>query len=50
MLVGRDGTIHAAWSWGSRRHIKYAAVTEDWIRGPRVSRGVGDDGIHFRLG
>ena len=33
ILQDRSGLLHAAWSWGDRRHIKYASFTEDWIRG-----------------
>ena len=47
MLQGRDGLIHTAWSWGSRSQVKYAAVTEGWIRGSRISRGIDDEGKHF---
>ena len=44
IMQGQDGTIHAAWSWGSRRQVKYAAVTEAWIRGERTCRGIDDLG------
>lgn len=47
MMQGRDGTIHTAWSWGSRSQIKYAAVTEDWIRGECTCKGIDDKGKHY---
>ena len=49
MMAGCDGTIHAAWSWGNRRQVKYASFTEAWIRGKRVEKGIGNDGCHFCL-
>lgn len=33
MIQGKNGTIHAAYSFGSRVCIKYAAFTEEWIVG-----------------
>ncbi len=47
IMQGRDGVIHTAWTWGSRSQIKYCAITEEWIRGARVSRGIDDLGEHF---
>ena len=44
MMQGRDGVIHAAWSWGSRSNIRYMAVTEDWIRGEKTQKGIDDQG------
>lgn len=39
MMQGKDGTIHVAYSWGTRRCVKYAAVTEEWIRGKEKLTG-----------
>ncbi len=39
MMQGKDGLIHVAYSWGTRRCVKYAAVTEDWIRGKEMLTG-----------
>ena len=44
MMQGRDGIIHAAWSWGSRSNIRYMAVTEGWIRGEKTLKGINDQG------
>lgn len=40
LMQGRDGMIHAAWSWGDRRCIKYARMDEAWIRGERSAEGM----------
>lgn len=39
LLQGRDGMIHAAWSWGDRACIKYVRVDETWIRGKNKRPG-----------
>ncbi len=39
MIQGSDGVIHAAYSWGTRHCVKYAAVTEEWIRGKEKLTG-----------
>ena len=49
MMQAQDGRILTAWSWGSRKQIKYVELTEEWIRGSRLSRGIGDQGEHFCL-
>lgn len=43
IMQGRDGKIHAAYSWGSRRHIKYVCVDEAWVRGEQVCKGAEDN-------
>lgn len=39
IMQGKDGKIHAAYSWGSRRCIKYVCVDEAWIRGEKKAFG-----------
>ena len=39
MMQGADGKIHAAYSWGSRRCVKYICVDEAWIRGAQICLG-----------
>jgi predicted neuraminidase len=39
MMQGRDGKIHVAYSWGSRKNIKYVCVDESWIRGKETCYG-----------
>lgn len=34
-----DGRIHAAYSYGDRRCVKYVSVTEEWIRGDNRETG-----------
>ncbi|MEH2930916.1 sialidase family protein [Candidatus Ventrimonas sp. KK005] len=35
MMQSRDGKIHAAYSYGNRRCMKYVCVDEGWIRGEK---------------
>lgn len=39
MMQGKDGLIHAAYSWGTRRCVKYVCVNEVWIRGEKKEYG-----------
>lgn len=39
MIQGGDGSIHIAYSWGTRKLIKYVGVDESWIRGACVCLG-----------
>lgn len=43
MIQGKDGKIHAAYSYGTRKCIKYVCIDEAWIRGPRVLPGAEGD-------
>ena len=43
MMQKADGTIAIAYTWGGRKNIKYAEVTEKWIRGEKECRGVDGD-------
>ena len=43
-----DGTICAAYSWGSRANIKFVQISEEWIRGEKVFHGIDDDPETFR--
>lgn len=43
MMQGKDGKIHAAYSWGTRRCVKYVCVDEDWIRGKKMLPGAEGD-------
>lgn len=43
MMQGRDGKLHAAYSWGSRRCVKYVCVDEAWIRGEKTLPGAEGD-------
>lgn len=43
IMQGRDGSIHAAYSFGDRQCVKYACVDERWIRGTKMSPGAEDD-------
>ena len=36
MMQGIDGRIHTAWTWGTRKNIKYAVIDEKWIRGEKI--------------
>lgn len=47
VMQGKDGTIYVAYSWGGRKQVKFLALSEEWIRGAKVSRGVGNDETHF---
>lgn len=39
MMQGADGKIHVAYTWGTRKYIKYVCVDESWIRGQKVCLG-----------
>lgn len=39
IMQGKDGRIHIAYTWGSRKNIKYVCVDEAWIRGKKVCYG-----------
>ena len=43
MMQGLDGKIHAAYSWGERRCVKYVCVDEAWIRGEKMLPGAEGD-------
>lgn len=43
MMQGEDGKIHAAYSWGNRRCVKYVCVDEAWIRGEKTLPGAEGD-------
>ena len=43
MMQGRDGAIHAAYSFGSRSCVKYVCVDEAWIRGEKKCLGAEND-------
>ncbi len=43
MMQGKDGKIHAAYSWGNRRCVKYVCVDEAWIRGEKMLPGAEGD-------
>lgn len=46
MMQSKDGKIHAAYSWGNRRCVKYVCVDEAWIRGEKELPGAeGDPGM-----
>lgn len=50
MMQGKDGKIHAAYSWGTRRCVKYVCVDEDWIRGKKMLPGAeGDPAMPGRM-
>lgn len=42
IMQGGDGKIHVAYSWGTRKNIKYVCVDEAWIRGARLCQGAED--------
>lgn len=42
MMQTEDGNIHIAYTWGSRKNIKYVCVDEAWIRGAKVRHGAED--------
>ncbi len=35
LMQGKDGVLHAAYSWGSRQCVKYISFDEKWIRGEK---------------
>lgn len=39
IMQGKDGGIHGAYSWGTRRCIKYVCVDEAWVRGGKKALG-----------
>jgi predicted neuraminidase len=39
IMQGADKKIHAAYSWGTRRCVKYICIDEQWIRGPKKEFG-----------
>ena len=43
MMQGSDGALHCAYSWGTRKQIKYVAVTEKWILGEQLCKGAEGD-------
>lgn len=43
MMQGAQGAIHAAYTWGGRKQVKYVALDEAWIRGERVCKGAEDN-------
>jgi len=43
IMQGADGKIHAAYSWGTRKRIKYVCVDEAWIRGEKLCKGAEGD-------
>ena len=46
MMQSKDGKIHAAYSFGNRRCVKYVCVDETWIRGEKMLPGAeGDPGM-----
>lgn len=46
MMQSKDGKIHAAYSFGNRRCVKYVCVDEMWIRGEKMLPGAeGDPGM-----
>lgn len=45
MTQGQDALIHVAYSWGSRRCVKYVQISEEWIRGEQTLTGAEGDPI-----
>jgi predicted neuraminidase len=43
IMQGSDGIIHVAYTWGSRKNIKYVSIDEDWIRGKQKCSGAEND-------
>lgn len=43
MMQGKDGRIHAAYSFGDRSCVKYVCVDEKWIRGEKKLEGAEGD-------
>ncbi|MDE6951337.1 MAG: exo-alpha-sialidase [Lachnospiraceae bacterium] len=43
MMQSKDGNIHAAYSFGNRRCVKYVCVDEKWIRGEKMLPGAEGD-------
>lgn len=40
LMQGRDGRLHVAYAWDNRNNIRYAGMTEDWIRGQNKEEGL----------
>ena len=41
-----EGMLHCAYSWGTRKQVKYVEVTEAWVRGDRLVKGAeGDEAL-----
>lgn len=50
MMQSKDGKIHAAYSFGTRRCVKYVCVDEAWIRGKKMLPGAeGDPAMPGRM-
>ena len=43
MMQGADGEIHCAYSWGTRKQVKYVVVDEAWIMGEKLCKGAEDN-------
>lgn len=43
MMQGRDGKIHVAYSYRTRKCVKYVCVDESWIRGKKMLPGAEGD-------
>lgn len=43
MMQGADGKIHGAYSYGTRKCVKYVCVDEGWIRGEKMLPGAEGD-------
>ena len=39
IMQGVDGKLHIAYSWGTRKNIKYVCVDEEWLRGREICYG-----------
>lgn len=39
IMQDSEGMLHCAYSWGTRRQIKYVEVTEAWVRGEKLVKG-----------
>lgn len=43
MMQSKDGAIHIAYSWGTRKCMKYVRIDEAWIRGEVLCYGAEND-------
>lgn len=43
IMQGADGKIHCAYSWGTRKQVKYVVVDEAWIVGDELCKGAEDN-------
>jgi predicted neuraminidase len=43
IMQGKNGIIHIAYTWGSRKNIKYVSINEEWIRGKQECPGAEND-------